>query len=309
MALVVALPFVWADTPAAQTAQGRVIYMATIEPRGGAQQDKEPFPQAALPAGDGYRKTPPDANGRWEVVTADDAGHPRGAAQVGERTVMNVTRREVVKATLAAVAAGALLPRVSATAATEELKVPDNVPVDTFDFEAKGIESWTTVDGQWAVEDMAGAPSGKKVLVQRGTKNEFNVVVAPPGPYTDVDVSMKFKPISGREDASGGIVFRFTDGKYYVVRANALEDNFRLYYYDRGRRQIATARVKAPELGQWHTVRVVALGDHVQAWLDGKLHLDHRDSRFKSGRVGLWTKADSITAFDDLTIRGVTGGA
>ncbi len=222
---------------------------------------------------------------------------------------MNVTRREVVKATLAAVAAGALLPRVSATAATEELKVPDNVPVDTFDFEAKGIEGWTTVDGQWAVEDMAGAPSGKKVLVQRATKNEFNVVVAPPGPYTDVDVSMKFKPISGREDASGGIVFRFTDGKYYVVRANAREDNFRLYYYDRGRRQIATARVKAPELGQWHTVRVVALGDHVQAWLDGKLHLDHRDSRFKSGRVGLWTKADSITAFDDLTIRGVTGGA
>ncbi len=69
MALVVALPFVWADTPAAQTAQGRVIYVATIEPRGGAQQDKELFPQAALPAGDGYRKTPPDANGRWEVVT------------------------------------------------------------------------------------------------------------------------------------------------------------------------------------------------------------------------------------------------
>ena len=221
---------------------------------------------------------------------------------------MNVTRREVVKATLAAVAAGALLPRVSATAAAEELKVPDNVPVDRFDFEAKGIEGWTTVDGQWAVEDMAGAPSGKRVLVQRGTKNEFNIVVAPPGPYTDVDVSMKFKPISGREDGSGGIVFRFTDGKYYVVRANALEDNFRLYYYDRGRRQLATAKVKAPELGQWHTVRVVAVGDHMQAWLDGKLYLDHRDSRVRSGRVGLWTKADSITAFDDLTIRGVTGG-
>src|SRR5712692_7887995 len=167
---------------------------------------------------------------------ADHAGHPRGAAQVGERTVMNVTRREVVKATLAAAAAGALLPRVSAPAAAEELKVPDNVPVDTFDFEAKGIEGWTTVAGRWAVEDMAGAPSGKKVLVQRATQNEFNVIVAPPGPYTDVDVSMKFKPISGREDASGGIVFRFTDGKYYVVRANALEGNFRLYYYDRGRR-------------------------------------------------------------------------
>src|SRR5260370_28805654 len=109
--------------------------------------------------------------------------------------------------------------------------------------------------------------------------------------------------MSGREDASGGIVFRFNDGTYYVVRANALEDNFRLYSYDRGRRQIATARVKAPALGQWHIVRLVAVGDHVQAWLDGALHLAHHDSRFTAGRVGLWTKADSITAFDDLTVR------
>src|SRR6266705_3191778 len=177
-----------------------------------------------------------------------------------------------------------------------------------FDFETGDLGSWTVVDGQWAVEEMAGAPSGKKVLVQRAIKNQFNVIVAPPGPYTDVDVSMKFNPISGREDASGGIVFRFDDGKYYVVRANALEENFRLYSYDRARRQLASASVKAPALGQWHTVRLVAIGDHMQAWLDGKLYLDHRDSRFRSGRVGLWTKADSITAFDDLTIRGVTGG-
>jgi len=146
------------------------------------------------------------------------------------------------------------------------------------------------------------------VLVQRATKNEFNVIVAPPGPFTDVDVSMKFKPISGREDASGGIVFRFTDGKYYVIRANALEDNFRLYYYDRGRYQLASAGVKAPALGQWHAVRVVALGDHFQGWLNGKPILEHRDTRFRSGRVGFWTKADSVTAFDDLTIRGVTRG-
>src|SRR5712664_1331315 len=156
---------------------------------------------------------------------------------------------------------------------------------------------------------MAGAPSGKKVLVQRATRNQFNVIVAPPGPYTDVDVSVKFKPISGQEDASGGIVFRFTDGTYYVVRANALEGNFRLYYYDRGRRQLARASVKPPALAQWHLLRVGAVGDHIQGWLDGTLLLDHRDSRFKSGRVGLWTKADSITAFNDFTIRGLTGGA
>ena len=218
---------------------------------------------------------------------------------------MKVTRRKMLTTTWAALAAGMPWPRFAGAAAPKELKVPDNAPTDTFDFETKGVEGWTTVDGQWVVEEMAGAPSGKKVLVQRATKNPFNVIVAPPGPYTDVEVSMKFKPISGREDASGGVVFRFNDGKYYVVRANALEDNFRLYAYDRGRRQIATASVKTPALGQWHTVRLVALGDHMQGWLDGTLYLDHRDARFKSGRVGLWTKADSITAFDDLTIRGL----
>jgi hypothetical protein len=190
-------------------------------------------------------------------------------------------------------------------AAPAEITVPDNLPGERVDFEAKGIEGWTQVTGQWTVEAMEGAPSGKRVLVQRASRNAYNAIVAPFGPYTDVDVSMQFKPISGREDASGGIVFRFAEGKYYIVRANALEDNFRLYAYDRDRRQLATARVEPPALGQWHTVRVVAVGDHVQAWLDGTRYLDHRDSRFASGRVGLWTKADSTTAFDDLTIRGV----
>jgi hypothetical protein len=191
-------------------------------------------------------------------------------------------------------------------AAVPDLKLPDTATTETFDFETRGIEGWTSVTGQWAVEEMAGAPSGTRVLVQRATNNEFNVIVAPTS-YADVDVTMKFKPISGRQDASGGIVFRFNDGKYYVVRANALEKNFRLYYYDRARHQIAGAGVKAPALGQWHTVRVVAVGDRIQAWLDGVRYLDHRDTRFKSGRVGLWTKADSITAFDDVTIRGTKG--
>ena len=217
-------------------------------------------------------------------------------------------RRRFFTAALAAVAVVGASRRRRALAAPTEIKVPDNVPTTAFDFETTGIEGWSTVAGRWAVEDMAGAPSGKRVLVQRATNNEFNVIVAP-GSYADVDVSVKFKPISGREDASGGIVFRFNDGKYYVVRANALEDNFRLYTYDRGRRQLATARVKAPALGHWHTLRPVAVGDHIQAWLDGALHLDHHDSRFTAGRLGLWTKADSITAFDDVTVRGKPTGS
>jgi 3-keto-disaccharide hydrolase len=197
-------------------------------------------------------------------------------------------------------------PPASLSAAAA-LTVPESAAVERFDFEQRGLEGWRTVNGRWAIESMDGAPSGTHVLVQRAVENTFNVIVAPAGPYTDVDVSVKFKPISGREDASGGIAFRFSDGKYYVVRANALEDNFRVYYYDRGRWQLASAHVTAPALGQWHTIRVVAVGDHMQAWLDGTLYLDHRDGRFKAGRVGLWTKADSVTAFDDLTIRGVTG--
>jgi Domain of Unknown Function (DUF1080) len=220
-----------------------------------------------------------------------------------------VSRRRVLGAALAALGIHGPTRRSPRVFAAVEVKVPENIPEVTVDFANQNLGSWTMVTGQWVVEDLAGAPGGQKVLVQRATRNEFNVIVSPAGPYTDVDVSIKFKPISGREDASGGIVFRFADGKYYVVRANALEDNFRLYTYDRGRRQIASASVKAPALGQWHAVRVVAVGDHIQAWLDGKLLLDHRDARFKSGRVGLWTKADSITAFADLTVRGVTAGA
>ena len=206
---------------------------------------------------------------------------------------------KAILATMVALAGG----HSDLRAAPVELKLPDGVPTQTFDFDTKGIDGWTTVTGQWAVEEMAGAPSGTKVLVQRATRNQFNVIVAPTA-YGDVDVTLKFKPISGREDASGGVVLRFTEGRYYVVRANALENNFRLYVYDRGRRQLASATVKPPALGQWHTVRVVAVGDHMQAWLDGALYLDHRDARLASGGVGLWTKADSITAFDDLVIRG-----
>jgi hypothetical protein len=175
-----------------------------------------------------------------------------------------------------------------------------------FDF-ARPFEGWEIVAGKWAIENVPGTSQGKG-LVQRATNNAFNVIVAPGGPYTDVDVSVRFKPISGSEDASAGIVFRFSEGRYYVVRANALEDNFNLYYYDRGRHQITGARVKAPALGQWHKLRIAAEGDHIKGWLNDQILIDHHDSRFTSGHVGLWTKADSITAFDDLVVSPMSGG-
>jgi Domain of Unknown Function (DUF1080) len=163
-------------------------------------------------------------------------------------------------------------------------------------------EGWETVSGQWGTEEVAGGAWGGKALVQRATDNEFNIIVAPGGPFDDVIVSVRFKPISGREDASGGIVFRFSEGRYYVIRANALEDNFRLYYYDHGRRMLTTAAVKPPALGQWHTLQISAKRDRLQGWLNDRKLIDHQDTRFTVGRIGLWTKADSITAFDNLKL-------
>src|SRR5574337_729229 len=196
-----------------------------------------------------------------------------------------------------------------------ELTVPEGTPVTSFDFEKEDLRKWKVLEGQWAVEEMSDAPSGKRVLIQRADRNAFNVIITPAGAFyrAAIDISVKFKPLSGKEDASGGIVFRFAEGKYYVVRANVLENNFRLYYYDGERRHMrATANIQPSALRTWHTIRVVAVGDQIQGWFDGRLLIDYEDMRslvrtdpaVESGEVGLWTKADSITAFDDLTIRG-----
>jgi len=109
------------------------------------------------------------------------------------------------------------------------------------------------------------------------------------------------------QDASGGIIFRASDGEnYLVVRANALENNFRLYTMVGGRRRvIASANVTPPRLREWHSIRVVAVGTRIQAYLDGALLLDLVDRTYTGGYVGLWTKADSVTEFVDLEISGV----
>ena len=217
------------------------------------------------------------------------ADHPGPAAA-------HVTRRRLITAAAATGASMSIENRFARSQASAL----------RFDF-TKPLDGWTAVSGKWAIEDVAGASQGGVALVQRATDNDFNVIVAPAGPFDNVDVAVRFKPVSGREDASGGIVFRFSEGRYYVIRANALESNFNFYYYDRGRRQIAGASVKAPALGQWHKLRIAAAGDRIQGWLNDQALMDRRDSRFTSGRVGLWTKADSITAFDDLTITPLNG--
>jgi hypothetical protein len=151
---------------------------------------------------------------------------------------------------------------------------------------------------------MADAPSGKQVVEQTNanpTDYRFPILISDQGEYADLDVSVKGKAISGKVDQAIGLVFRFRDPKsYYVCRANALENNLNLYKMVNGRRQqIHGAEVRVPA-GQWHTLRVVAQGDHILCFFNGQKLLDIRDATYKQGKVGLWTKADSVTAFDDL---------
>ena len=200
--------------------------------------------------------------------------------------------------------AGGLALRATSVAAAEQREIRLDL--------SRSLDGWETVAGSWQIEDLADASEGGRALVQRATTNAFNVIIAPGGAYSDVDISVRFKPISGREDASGGIVFRFADGHYYVIRANALEDNFNFYYYEPnsllasvigGRHYITGVSVKAPVLGKWHQLRISAQGDRIQGWLDDRRLIDHRDGRYSGGRVGLWTKADSVTAFDKFVVR------
>jgi len=161
---------------------------------------------------------------------------------------------------------------------------------------------WKFVAGQW----VRRPSENRQVLAQTVETQPWAVAVLEDKKFSDADISVRFRPVSGREDASGGIIFRAKDGQnYLLVRANALENNFRLYTIVNGKRStVASARVTEPKLGVWHTIRVVAAGPKIQAYLNGAMLLEHQDKTFADGWVGLWTKADSVTEFADLEITG-----
>jgi hypothetical protein len=155
---------------------------------------------------------------------------------------------------------------------------------------------------RWAVAAAGDAPSKGQVLLQDGS-GTFPWCVKSGTSVTDGHVEVKFKPISGREDQAGGVVWRFKDGEhYYVARANALENNVSLYYTERGSRK--TLRyVDAPvATGRWHTLRVEFAGTRIAVSLDGHRYIELDDDHIAGpGMVGVWTKADSVTAFDDFS--------
>src|SRR5436309_8915848 len=165
-------------------------------------------------------------------------------------------------------------------------------------------------EGRWVVRAEKGAPSGGNVLAQVDTDDtdyRFPVAVVQDTSLRDLSLSVKCKPVSGNVDQACGLVFRFKDSNnYYITRANALENNVRIYYVKEGnRRQFAGWNGKVTS-GEWHELRVDAKGDHSEVSWDGKKVIDATDKTFPdAGKIGVWTKAYSVTYFDDLTVRSM----
>ncbi len=164
----------------------------------------------------------------------------------------------------------------------------------------------------WRVTQQEGAPSGRRALTLTDAKGHsgstFNLCWTDEVSFQDGTIEVHFRAGTGREDQGGGLAWRVQDkDDYYVARFNPLEDNFRLYTVQGGRRRmLKTATVKLAA-GAWHAMKIVQRGAHFEAYLDGTRWLEGEDTRFpKAGGVGLWTKADAATSFDDLVVTPAT---
>ncbi len=175
--------------------------------------------------------------------------------------------------------------------------------------------------GRWEVVAVDGSPSGRKALAQTSTDaTSFRFPLAVVEGFTarDVDLAVRFRPVSGEVDRAAGLVWRYRDpDNYYIVRANALEDNVVLYKVEGGKRtdldlkdagRTYGAKAEVPA-DAWSELRVIARDNLFTVYLNGRELFQVEDGTFReAGRVGLWTKADSVTRFDDLRFVGLDGG-
>jgi hypothetical protein len=162
-------------------------------------------------------------------------------------------------------------------------------------------------EGKWLVVQDRTAPASDHVLAQLDqddTDYRFPVAVAEAPVVHDLRLEVQCKPVSGKTDEACGLVFRFRDpGNYYVARANALEDNVNLYRVVNGQRQQIKGWSGKVAPNVWHALAIEARGDRLQVSWEGKTIIDVHDATFPdAGKVGVWTKADSVTYFDALTV-------
>ena len=167
----------------------------------------------------------------------------------------------------------------------------------------RSAKGFTGQVGTWEVVQ----DGDNHVLAQKAKNDDdtFNIVLVEGKSYKDLDLSVRLKSFAGELDRGGGLVWRAKDkGNYYIARYNPLEDNFRVYKVQAGKRtQFQSA--KTPGDMKWHTLRVTMFGTRITGYLDGTKFLETDDATFPdSGQIGLWSKADAQTYFDDLMVDG-----
>ena len=163
---------------------------------------------------------------------------------------------------------------------------------------------------QWDVVPCNAAPSPPNILriteIKAASGSQFNICWTDSLKFRDGTIEVKVRADTGRIDQGGGPMWRVTDRKnYYVARLNPLEDNFRIYYVKRGRRvMIASADVHGIKAGEWFTIRIETRGSRITGWVNGRKLIETTDSTFSNqGGVGLWTKADAASSFDNLSVK------
>jgi hypothetical protein len=158
--------------------------------------------------------------------------------------------------------------------------------------------------GQWVVQKDETAPSPPNALVQtaKNAGSTFNVAIFENTDHADLELKVKMKALGGQEDQGGGPIWRAKDANnYYITRFNPLENNFRVYkVVDGERKTLQSANVTLP--ASWHEIEIKMVDDEIECELDGKEYLKVQDTTFSRGKIGLWTKADAVTAFDDLKV-------
>jgi hypothetical protein len=218
---------------------------------------------------------------------------------------MRAFRMRLVRFALPAMLAAAICPAQQPASGLKTFTFdadPVGSPPAGFEFARTGHGA----EGKWVVRPDKDKPSNH-VLVQEGadpTDYRFPLAVVKEGSYRDVALSVRARPVSGEVDQGFGMVWRYKDAdNYYITRCNADEDNCTIYHTVKGsRRPFQNKPVKVAK-NTWHTIKLDAAGNHFVVWFDGTKVLDATDDTFRdAGRVGLWTKADSVIQFDDFTI-------
>ena len=161
--------------------------------------------------------------------------------------------------------------------------------------------------GEWKVLKTDRAKSSPQVLAQlmgKGFEHAYKVVLIKSMTASNLDLQVSFLPIEGNGDMGGGVIWRASgDRDYYLARANPLEQNIRIYRVVKGVRHLLQNFDQIIDVRQWHTLHVITRGCQIQVLYDEKPVFDLCDQTFTTGSIGLWTKSDAVTYFDDLRLR------